>query len=277
VPLAGRLAAELAGDGWHVFADETVTVLLHLAGSGRPDALVYAEALPGGEGARPSEEARRFLLTVDPTLARNDWSWGDAPTALAARLQGTSPTDRQNLRAVAGMAMTRTGGRGLGYVSEPASFSGWKWIGRNPQGTLLRLARSSGRWGEQGFLEPALRGPMDRLIQKFPQAGWMRSGLRGEGETRGEKSRTTAPASMLFGSARSSTGEVHLALLCTQAPSCGPAPALAGLLASLRPVSADELEREATLSTLENLVYEEGGIAIAPQSGVLLAAPGTAS
>ena len=169
--------------------------------------------------------------------------------------------------------MTRTGGRGLGYVSEPASFSGWKWIGRNPQGTLLRLARSSGRWGEQGFLEPALRTPLDRLVQKFPQAGWMRSGLRGEGESRGEKSRNTAPASMLFGSARSSTGDVHLALLCTQAPSCGPAPALAGLLASLRPVSADELDGEATLSPPEELELEAGGIVIAPQSGVLAASP----
>jgi len=270
VPLAGRLAADLAGDGWRVFGDETVTVLLHIASSGRPDALVYTEAFPAAGRARPSEEAARFLLTVDPTLLRNDWSRGEASAALAAKLQGTSPADQRNLRAVAGMAMTRTGGRGLGYVSEPASFSGWRWIGRNPQGTLLRLARSTGRWGEQGFLAPALRSPVDRLVQKFPQTEWMKSGLQSGGETGGGGSHAAAPASMVFGSARSSAGEVHLALLCMQAPTCDAAPALASLLSSVRPISRDDLDNEETLASPEALMID-AEILIAPQPGVLTA------
>ncbi|HKH48727.1 MAG TPA: hypothetical protein VKM72_29020 [Thermoanaerobaculia bacterium] len=268
VPLAGILAAELSGDGWSLFADDTVTVLTHTTEAGNLDALVYAEAFSGWEKNRPSEEARRFLLTVDPALLRKDWSWGSPPATVAAGLETPPAVSPPPLRAVTGMAMTRTGGRGLGYTSEPGSFSGWKWIGANPRGVFLRLARSQGRWGEQEPLGPALRPSLDRLAQKFPQTGWMTSGLT-EGEASDAQKSLAAPAALVLGSASTPDGEVHLALLCTRAPACGVAPALAGLLASLHPISSREIEMEGAARPLEELLYAEPEIRIASQTEVL--------
>lgn len=270
VPLAGRLSAEVTGAGWRLFGDETVTVLLHTTDADRPDVLVYAEASAEGEEVRPSEEERRFFLTVDPALLKHDWSWGSAPDAIAAGLPAGSPAERRHLRTLAGMAMTRTGGRGLGYVSDPGTFSGWKWFGGNPQGVSFRLARSHGRWGDQGLLDPALLGPLDRLVQKFPQTDWMKSGLGGGAGHPGARSR---PAYMVVGSARSSAGEVHLALLCQLAPACDAASRLADLLSSLRSISSDDLATGEAPSPLEDLQLDDAEILIAPQPGVLPAVP----
>ena len=275
VPLAGLLAAELSGDGWSLFAEDTVTVLTHAAEAGGVDALVYAEAFSGWEKSRPSEEARRFLLTVDPALAGKEWSWGSPPATVAASLQTPPAAAPRPLRAATGMAMTRTGGRGLGYVSEPGSFSGWKWIGSNPRGVFLRLARSHGRWGRQALLEPALRGPLDRLVQKFPQIDWMRSGLT-EGKAGSVSENLSSPAALVLGSASTPEGEVHLALLCTRAPSCAVAPALAGLLTSLHPISTGEIETEGAARPLGELLYEEPAIKIASQAEVLPVSPAAA-
>ncbi|HJX27450.1 MAG TPA: hypothetical protein VJ885_06025 [Thermoanaerobaculia bacterium] len=271
VPLAGRFAADLVDDGpvggWRLFQDETLTVLIHTSGSDDPDALVYAETFSAVAQNHPGEEMRRFLLTVDPGLTRSDPAWGSAPIAIAATLGNESPGVQRGLGKAAGLAMTRTGGRGLGYTSEPDSFSGWRWIGPNPRGVFLRLARSHGSWGDQGLLEPALHAPVDRLIQKFPQLAWMKAGRAIPG-TAQPVGRSPVPAYMVFGSASFPEGGVHLALLCTRTPSCGSAPALAGLLSSLRPISAGDLDAAGDALPPEELEIETG-LVLAPHSGVL--------
>lgn len=271
VPLAGLLSAELAGDGWRVFVDEGVTVLAHAGEGGNLDALVYAEAFSGWEKSRPSEEARRFLLTVDPALLHHEWVWGAPPLTIAAGLQTPPAVAPPPLQAVAGMAMTRTGGRGLGYTSEPGSFSGWKWIGANPQGVFLRLARSHGRWAGQEPPAPALKPHLDLLIGKFPQTEWMALGMDGGAPPE----RPAAPAALVLGSAGTPDGEVHLALLCARTPTCGQAPALAGLLTSLRPISSREIEAEGA-EPLGELFYVKPELKIAAQADILPVAPAAA-
>lgn len=271
VPLAGRFAADLMDDelvgGWRLFQDETLTVLIHTSGSDDPYALVYAETFSGVAQDHPGEEMRRFLLTVDPGLTRSDPAWGAAPIAVAATLGSESPDVQRGLGRAAGLAMTRTGGRGLGYTSEPDSFSGWRWIGHSQGGVFLRLARSHGSWGDQGLVEPAHHAPVDRLIQKFPQLAWMKSGRAMPGTTQ-PVGRSPVPAYMVFGSASSPEGGVHLALLCTRTPSCGSAPALARLLSSLRPISANDLDAAGEALPPEELEIETG-LVLAPHSGVL--------
>jgi hypothetical protein len=271
VSLAGRFAADLPddgpGDGWRLFQDETLTVLIHTSGSENPDALVYAEAFSGVSQDHPGQEMRRFLLTVAPSLMGNDAIWGSAPAAVAASLENGSSADQGGLRRAAGLAMTRTGGRGLGYVSEPGTFTGWRWIGHNSRGVFLRLARSHGSWGDQSLMEPALRAPVERLIQKFPQLEWMKSGWAIPGSSQ-PAGRSPAPAYMVLGSASSPEGGVHLALLCARTPSCGSAPALASLLSSLRPISAAVLEGAGDALLPEELELETG-LVVAPHSGVL--------
>ncbi len=140
VPLAGGLAAGFSA-GWRAFAEDGVTVLVHDMEGGRPDALVYTEVFSDLSERLPSQEARRFALTVDPALIRSRF-WA-------------SP-EREKDRWAAEIARTR--GRGIGYASIAGSFSGWRWIGPNQRGVWLRLARTRGTWGEpplEGGTAPA--------------------------------------------------------------------------------------------------------------------------
>lgn len=243
VPLAGILAASLPREDWRTYAGSGLTVLSRVGTDGSPDALIWAEAFSSLADRSPSQELRRFLLTVDPELVRRSGSW---PTV--------SPGPGFD-REVVAMAMTRTGGRGIGFASSAEGFSGWRWVGSNAQGVYLRLASSRGTWGEAEMLPARLRDPVERLVERVPRLDWLRSGLPFE-EGGGQPAREPAPAAMVFGSAAGEDGSVHLALLCRRAPACAPAPDFARFLETLRPLEEPGDGQE--VLPLAELSYELG-------------------
>lgn len=259
VPLPGALAAALPGEGWRAYAGSGLTVLSHVGSDGSPDALIWAEAFSSLADQNPSQEMRRFLVTVDPALVRRNESW---PTL--------SPEPGLDPEAVAA-AMTRTGGRGIGFASSAEGFSGWRWVGNNAQGIYLRLASSKGVWGEPGLLPARLRDPVEKLVQRVPRLEWLRSGLPAQ-EDAGNPERSPVPAALVFGSASGGDGSVHLALLCRRAPSCAPAADLARFLATLQPLKTPDGSLEAL--PLAEMTYDLG-IPIVPADALLdpLAAP----
>jgi hypothetical protein len=243
VPLAGALGAALPREGWRTYASSGLTVLSRVGPDGSPDALIWAEAFSSLADPSPSQELRRFLVTVDPALVRRSGSW---PTV--------SPGPGFDREAVAA-AMTRTGGRGIGFASSPEGFSGWRWVGSNAQGVYLRLASSRGAWGEPGLLPARLRAPVEQLVKKVPRLEWLRSGLPAQ-EGGGAPARTPAPAALVFGSAAGADGSMHLALLCRRAPTCAPAADLARFLETLRSLDSSADGQDAL--PLEEMSYELG-------------------
>ena len=241
VPLAGTLAAALPREGWRTYAGSGLTVLSHVDPDGSPDALIWAEAFSPLADSSPSQELRRFLLTVDPVLVRRSGSW---PTV--------SPGPGFDREAVAA-AMTRTGGRGLGFASSAEGFSGWRWVGSNAQGLYLRLASSRGVWGEPERLPARLRDPVEKLVERVPRLEWLRSGLAAQ-DSAGTP--PGAPAALVFGSASGEDGSVHLALLCRRSPACAPAADLARFLETLQSLDAADDSQEAL--PLEEMSYELG-------------------
>jgi hypothetical protein len=243
VPLAGALSATLPREGWRNYAGSGLTVLSRVGPDGSPDALIWAEAFSSLADPSPSQELRRFLLTVDPALVRRSGSW---PTV--------SPEPGLDREAVAA-AMTRTGGRGIGFASSPGGFSGWRWVGSNAQGVYLRLASSRGSWGEPELLPARLRDPVERLVERVPRLEWLRSGLPAQ-EDVGTPARTPVPAALIFGSAAGEGGSVHLALLCRRAAACAPTADLARFLETLRPL--ESLGDSQEVLPLEEMSYELG-------------------
>lgn len=255
IPLAGLLAARLPLEGWTRYAGPGITVLSHPGPDGSPDALVWAEAFsPLGDHA-PSQELRRFLVTVDPELARRFRAWPSLPP-------GVVP-DREAVAA----AMSRTGGRGIGFASATEGFSGWRWTGSNAEEIFLRLAVSRGSWGEPRLLPARLRQPVEALVEQHPRLEWLRAGVASE--EGGTPGREAMPAALVFGSADTRQGKVHLALLCRRAPSCAPAPDLARLLATLQPLEKAKLPASVEEPLpLEELDYGLG-IPVAPAGALL--------
>jgi hypothetical protein len=268
VPLAGALAAALPLEGWSRYAGPGITVLSHAGPDGSPDALVWAETFSSLGDRAPSQELRRFLVTVDPDLVRRFGAWPSVPAGMAL--------DRE----VAAAAMTRTGGRGIGFASAAEGFSGWRWTGANAEGVYLRLAVSRGTWGRPGLLPARLKQPVDALVEQHPQLEWLRAGVASEGAETPAISAisalSAAPAGLVFGSAATRQGKVHLALLCRRAPACAPAPDLARLLATLKPLEkARLLESGREALPLEELDYGLG-IPVAPAGALLDLADATA-
>jgi hypothetical protein len=261
--MAGSLVGAVHGEGWHLYAEpgEAVTVLTHAAEEGRTDALIWIEEASDLVRRRPREEQIRFLLTVDPPLARPHLQWEEAAVR---RGPGEPPRIHEAVR----IATTRTGGRGLGYASAPESFSGWRWMGDNGQGVFMRLARTHGTWGEQPSLDPALRPPIDRLAREFPLLEGLRAGLPPAGST--SRPAGGLPAEMVLGSAVAEDATVHLALVCQRSPLCRPAQDLAAFLASLRPGARWDTSSGANLQALplSELAYDPG-LRVIPRNELL--------
>ncbi len=114
VPLAGRLVGRIpqSFDEWSWAGDEEMTLIVHST-AGRPDALIYAEALSDLAGRWPTREANRFHRTVAPSLASGAVDllvpeWPALVVALASET-GLKPAKvRRALRSL----LTRTLGRG---------------------------------------------------------------------------------------------------------------------------------------------------------------------
>jgi hypothetical protein len=263
VPLAGALGGALPSEGWRRYADSRVTVLSHLGSDGGPDALVWVEAASPLVDRAPSEELRRFLVTVDPALVRRTGIWPSLPAALAMDPK-VARVPAEPLRQAAAAAMTRTGGRGIGFGSAPDGFAGWRWIGLNAQGVYLRLASTRGTWGEPERLPVRLKDAVDALVQRDARLEWLRSGLE---EAGGGAARQATAAYLVLGNASAPAGSVHLALLCRRAPACAPAADLAHFLGTLRPLGSSDTAGEEPLP-LDELGYELG-LPVAP-AGVLL-------
>lgn len=253
VPLAGVLAASVSLEGWSRYAGPGLTVLSHAGPDGSLDALVWAEAFSPLGDLAPSQELRRFLITVDPDLVRRFRAWPSPPPGLNL--------DREAVAA----AMSRTGGRGIGFASETRGFSGWRWTGSNAEGVFLRLGVSRGSWGEPGLLPARLKEPVEALVERHPRLEWLRAGVASEEEVASEGQ----PAVLVLGSADTRQGKAHLALLCRRSPACAPAPDLARLLATLQPLEKAKLAEsgEEPLS-LEELDYGLG-IPVAPAGALL--------
>jgi hypothetical protein len=255
IPLAGELAAALPPEGWSRYAGTGITILSHAGADGSPDALVWAEAFSSLADLAPSRELRRFLLTVDPALVRRTGTWPPLPPGYAV--------DGEAVAA----AMTRTGGRGIGFSSAADGFSGWRWTGANAEGVFLRLAVSRGSWGEPGLLPPRLREPVDRLVEKRPRLEWLRSAVAPD-DAPGEPRRPPVPAALILGNATGRGGRLHLALLCRRAPSCAPAVDLAHLLATLQPLESATSQDGDPPRSLGDLDYELG-LSVAPSEALL--------
>ena len=252
VPLAGMLAASLSLEGWSRYAGPGLTVLSRPGLDGSLDALIWAEAFSPLGDLSPSQELRRFLVTVDPDLVRRFHAWPSLPPGLNL--------DREAVAA----AMTRTGGRGIGFASAAEGFSGWRWQGINAKGVFLRLAESRGSWGEVGLLPARLKQPVEALVEQHPRLEWLRAGVASEeGLT---EQRQAVPAVLVFGSAATRQGSVHLALLCRSVPSCAAAADLAHFLGTLRPLKASDTTEQAL--PLQELSYELG-LSAAPAGALL--------
>jgi hypothetical protein len=255
VPLAGMLAASLSLEGWSRYAGPGLTVLSRPGPDGSLDALVWAEAFSPLGDLAPSQELRRFLVTVDPELVRRFHAWPSLPPGLNL--------DREAVAA----AMTRTGGRGIGFASAAEGFSGWRWQGANAEGVFLRLAESRGSWGEPGLLPARLKQPVEALVEQHPRLEWLRAGVASE--EGGTPERQPMPAILVLGSAEYRQGRVHLALLCRRAPACAPAPDLTRLMATLQPLEKAKLPEFAEESLpLQELDYGLG-IPVAPAGALL--------
>jgi hypothetical protein len=254
IPLAGELAAALPPEGWSRYAGTGITILSHAGADGSPDALVWAEAFSSLADLGPSRELRRFLLTVDPALVRRTGAWPPPPPGYAV--------DGEALAA----AMTRTGGRGIGFTSAADGFSGWRWTGANADGVFLRLAVSRGTWGKPTLLSPRLRDPVDRLVEMRPRLEWLRAAVA-SGDIAEEPQPSPVPATLVLGSAIGRGGRLHLALLCRRSPSCSPAEDLAHLLATLQPLESVTAESDPPRS-LGDLDYDLG-IPVAPSEALL--------
>ncbi|HSG39729.1 MAG TPA: hypothetical protein VLE27_08845 [Thermoanaerobaculia bacterium] len=109
LPLGNGLAGELPVAGWTWAAGPGLTLAVH-RGPAAADALIWAEPFSAGMLTHPSQEVLRFHLAIH----------------LGARAAG----------------------RGLGFRPGPGEATGWRWVGRAPQGVTVRLGRKSGLWSE---------------------------------------------------------------------------------------------------------------------------------
>jgi len=218
IPLGANLVGELSGgsSAWQWSTEGGATLVVHVAGAGRPDALIYTESFLETVGEHPSHELNRFQLTVNPEGSR------------VGILGGAFGTRAALLRT------TATRGRGLGFrPGKEERPTGLRWVGHNEHGVILRLARHGGSWQGQR--------PLPMRVQSEP--GHSREDDPNSPPTAKPLDRVSAY--LLIGSALEPDGVLgtHLAVLCARAPHCTIAEDLAALLDSVRVETPDRIRR----------------------------------
>ena len=129
---------------WRYGVEGRTTLVLHRLAGQPPDVWVYARGFPE---PRPGlSDLAKFLLEVDPEITGLRRR-ADEPGAKGSGAAGDFGAQ------ISGLA-TPTLGRGIAYESTPRTFSGWRWVGRNEEGSWLRLARTQGRIVPQRPLSP---------------------------------------------------------------------------------------------------------------------------
>lgn len=261
VPLGGSILGRIpAGDAWRWSSVGGVTLILYAPAAGRPAALIYVESFSPLIQRRPSEEHHRFQVAVDPDRSQGylepeaawDLTSGGPLRALAMR----AGLGRNEAGQLAQLLATRTAGRGLGFRSTSGTFTGWRWVGRNPQGVTLRLGRQSGTWADPQPLPARFRQAVARL------ATGTGSSDPGMAEIGGPGAGLGVPAYLVLGSVaeRQEESGVHLALLCVRTPDCPVARDLAAFLDSLQIGDRGLVERllAAPMASLDDLAQTAG-------------------
>ncbi|HEX2253789.1 MAG TPA: hypothetical protein VHQ65_11030 [Thermoanaerobaculia bacterium] len=234
IPLGNGLVADLPrrfGD-WQWSREGDLVLALH-GRDGRGDALIWVQAQPAVPESGPALATNRFLYAVEPELA-SEWLLLTSELGpLAAQLATGLPVSPWQAAAALEALATPTAGRGLGYRSEPGSFTGWRWLGENPHGIYLRLGRTRGVWGAQREVPREVRALAESLSTRVPGL----QELLGAGADPASGTMET-PAWLLLGSASHGGRVLDLAILCRQAPDCAVEDDLAAFLTTLRPAGA---------------------------------------
>lgn len=270
IPLGGPILGRIpAGDAWRWSSAGGVTLILYAPAAGRPAALIYAESFSPLIQHRPSEEHHRFQVAVDPDRSEGyldpEAAWNLASGGPLRGIAERTGLGRNESGQLAQLLATRTGGRGLGFRSTPGTFTGWRWVGRNPHGVALRIGRQSGTWADPQPLPTRFQQAVASLAAGTGGSGpWMaEAGVSGI--------RLEIPAYLVLGSVaeRQEESGVHLALLCVRTPDCSVARDLAAFLDSLQIGDRGLVERllAAPMATLEDLA-QTAGIDIQPAQEV---------
>ncbi|MFH1465185.1 MAG: hypothetical protein ABIO70_12435 [Pseudomonadota bacterium] len=220
---------------WQWATDGRLSLVLHET-SGRMDALIYAEAFDRTIQKAPSLELRRFHATVDPGLSGGVVL---AHLALAATLldDPTAAVRFADVLQTLFAATTRTMGRGLGYRSARGTFTGWRWVGRNDHDVHFRIARTHGVWSEQAQIDEKIRAAGEWISEHVAGVGSVDLGAA-EGAA-AEEDASGVPAFMVLGSVVvGADAGIHLAMLCTEAPTCPVREDLVAFLERIEPDAA---------------------------------------
>lgn len=248
---------------WSWSGDGEVTLAVH-SGAGTVDALIYAEPSTGAD-LSPSRETDRFHRTTVPSLAS---AWRLAipdleslgAFELLARESGAALTDVQ--RAL-NLIRTRTLGRGLGFEGDTKKFTGWRWVGRNPQGVFLRLGQLRGHWGPVGSMEETVAQVLEALADRSPAFADLLAWS-------GQPPRTGLPSTpaylVLVHADLGLDQSLHLAILCRLTPECPVAEDLARFVSSLR-VAAGSSSRQSDPSSGQGFdaLIRRAGLVIVPR------------
>ncbi|HYO12899.1 MAG TPA: hypothetical protein VE685_06885 [Thermoanaerobaculia bacterium] len=264
-PLVGRIPI---GDAWQWSTAEGVTLILYAPAAGRPATLIYAESFSPLIQRRPSKEHHRFQVAVDPDRSEGylepESAWDLASGGPHREMAERADLSRTEAGHFVQLLGTRTAGRGLGFRPTAGTFTGWRWVGRNPHGVALRVGRQSGTWADPKPLPARFQKALERLA-----TGTGGSHLPAAGASAPGAQALEIPAYLVLGSAaeRQEESGVHLALLCVRTPDCPVAGDLAAFLDSLQIGDPGLVERllAAPMPALEDLA-RTAGIEIRPAS-----------
>lgn len=244
-PSAGRVGlgalftAQIPPDGrWDSAGSARAMLVVGRAGASfTPTSFVYAERIgAGGLGLA----LRRFQGRIDrrlsdwlgPRVPRPDGATTVSPSAGAGQETATAPAVSDLVRA--------------GYRSDLGTFTGWRWVGRCGSG------QAEAHTEESGEATPA-------AAPAAPQP-WLHLS-RTRGSWRQRPDREPVPAFMILATITVPDHPeygVHVAIVCTDAPQCADAPALARLLGSIRVAANPDSTADWGTESLPLLATEVG-------------------